>query len=328
MKNNKSLNFKIIIFLSFFLNYIPILSQEIKLYLKNTGNEAISVAFGYHKKGWFNSSDKYYGWYKLEPGQTDYYLSIYSDSEASFVFAKRSGSIVYNIKNPANQKIGVDKIYVSPDGNGFKYEGNPPSSYVPIQTSFKIAQAYCYNCSGQTLHQTIEIPSYSTDKVVPLDKKKTQIKTSKIKDGYELGKAFGSLSNKKSNSSHSANISLAKKYKDYYFQNSVAKRITKISNDCYSIRDVKVKVQNNKSTYGSYWIFENEKLFTRINNLPIELTFKTNGIKFEDFLSAKDKLNDKWEFTTSIDFKFCISKIIDSKREDITYISMEIKPID
>jgi len=144
-------------------------NARMRLYFKNTGDETIYVAYGYHE--WLKYPENklestYSGWHSIEPGQESYMFSINNEDDiASFAFVKRSGYIVYDIETNTNRKIGVDSIYVHPV-KGFRYTDIAPSSFMPIKTSFKIQLET--NGGDGTLNLTIEIPSYLTDKVIPM----------------------------------------------------------------------------------------------------------------------------------------------------------------
>lgn len=145
------------------------LSQEMAIYLKNTGDENIYVAYGYgHYIGFSSDWETIYrGWLPIQPGERKYITSIYSElSSVSIAFAKRDGYIKYNYQGNTNHKFGEDTIYVDP-ADVFKYTDKAPSSYIPIATSLKI-KLRINRFGNHILYQTFEVPSYLTDKVLPM----------------------------------------------------------------------------------------------------------------------------------------------------------------
>ncbi|MFY0603103.1 MAG: hypothetical protein JXQ93_04080 [Flavobacteriaceae bacterium] len=159
----KKLNIILLALYFFMLMPVDSFSQVIEVYLENTGDETVYVAYGYHPSNkYIHKSDTYKGWYPIKPGEKEYFFGVGKNDEASFAFMKRGGNVIYNPKG--GSKSGVSSFYVDPK-NAFEYNDSSPDSFIKIYTSFGIAQAYCHNCDGQILHQTIGIPSYKTDKV-------------------------------------------------------------------------------------------------------------------------------------------------------------------
>lgn len=183
MKTRKTFQIIILLF-AFLLSTLDSFGQIIKVYLENTGNETINVAYGYHYRGLFSEKSTYRGWYRLNPGDKHLYTTLGTHGQASIAFSKRGGYVIYRLKNANNKNIGVDGFYVNP-GKSFEYtDGNYAKSYSPIMTSYRVAQAYCYKCEGQTLYLTLAVPSNTSDKVIPFENKGNKLKVERNKLQY------------------------------------------------------------------------------------------------------------------------------------------------
>jgi len=149
---------------------------EMRVYLKNTGNEQINVAYAFHPyRGKFHTpsgfgKQKVSGWHTLAPGQSRYFVTIDEWDQATFVFSKRDGFIVYTPKNNRGN-YGVPKLDVNPTKN-FSYVGSAPADCnVSIRKSFGVKMG---GLGDGRANFTLLVPSMTTDPVTPFKKTKPQ----------------------------------------------------------------------------------------------------------------------------------------------------------
>lgn len=153
-------------------------AQQMRVHLKNTGDEKVYVAKYYYEWGGmlFHSDNNGWkpirvsGWYGIEPGENAYLADVDGFSDrVGFAFMKRGGSVVYE---PANSKLEEFRATVAVDPvNGFSYTGRSPEGYVSIPTSFETKLG---GYGEGILNQYIEIPSYRTDSVDEIEGQKAK----------------------------------------------------------------------------------------------------------------------------------------------------------
>ncbi len=148
------------------------------IYIRNTGDETVHVAFGDTRwLGFFHSSDGWSkvrsrGWYEVKPGQRQRIAIIDQWERAAFAFNKRGGYVRYDVSSTDRLERRMPTIAVQP-GDAFDIRERAQGSQVTIPTSFEMALV---GSGGGILHQTIEIQSLRSDQVTPFPSRTTSSK--------------------------------------------------------------------------------------------------------------------------------------------------------